>query len=244
MKLLSDVANVTRSETVRDSWNLSTRECGVQILITEVCDSTPEEIALVGDDDSAPGEFKVVSFPILGLFRRGRFCEQDDDMDWFDDAFEANLELAATWALTVEHAAGSTSWTNGAGVQTVALAATPTDAQVVAAVEAGRRQWVKSVSTRDKRPIMHVPPQLAPMLKVQGVLDNADKNIWGDRVVIGDGYDEHPQVFWTGPINIYLGERTTEQTPKARTNDELTTADQVMAIAVPPCSIVRVGTYA
>lgn len=246
MKLLGDAAKVVRQDTVRDTWNVSARECGVQMLITEACDPTPEEISLVGDDTTTPGEFKVVSFPILGLFRRGRFCELPDDLDWFDAAFEGNLELAATWALTVEHAAGSTSWTNGTGVQTVSLAGSPTDVQRVAAIEEGRRLWLKTVSTPQKKqgPIMHVPPVLAPMLKVQGVLDNADRNIWGDRVVIGDGYDEHPQVFWTGPITIYLGHRTTEATPKVRTNDELTSADQVMAIAIPPCSIVRVGAYA
>lgn len=246
MKLLGDggVADVTREDVVRDSWNVSARECGVQILISQTCSDTPTEIALIGDDTSAPGEFKAVSFPVLGFFRRGRFCEQPDDLDWFDDVFETNLELVATWALTVDHAAGSDSWTNGTGVQTVSLAATPTDAQQVAAIEEGRRLWLKTVSTRDKSPIMHVPPKLAPMLKVQGVLDNADRNIWGDRVVIGQGYDEHPQVFWTGPIGVHIGARTTEATPKARTNDELTASDQMMALVIPPCSIVRVGSYA
>lgn len=242
MKLL-DVTNVVHEDVVRDSWNVSSRECGVQMLISEVCDPTPEEISILGDDNTIPGEFKVVSFPILGFFRRGRFCEQADDLDWFDDVFEANLELVATWALTVEHAAGSTSWTNGTGVQTVSLAGSPTAAQRVDAIAAGRRQWFKSVSTRDKNPILHVPPSLAPMLKVNGVLENDDKTIWGDRVVTGAGYDEHPQAFWTGPITIHLGKRTSEQTPKVRTNDELTTGDQVMAIVVPPCTIVRVGTY-
>lgn len=243
MKLL-DVATVERGVQIRDAYNLPARECGVELRITEFCDTTPEDTALIGTDTSLPGEFKVASFPLQGFLRRGVLCAQPDDQAWFGRAFDQKLEFALTWALVVQHAAGAESWSNGAGTQQTALAGT-SDVQLRDAVAIARRQWMKSVMTDDaKGPILHVPPRYAAALKTQGVLESVDKSIYGDRVVIGDGYDEHPNIFYSGAIKIRLGEKIQDHVPVPRINNEINVIDLGVEIVVPPCSIVRAGAYA
>lgn len=244
MKLL-EAATVITGVQLRDYENRESRECGMELLLTEACTQSPEEREIVGGDDStSPGTYKAFSFPIQGFLRGGVLCQRPDDIDWFAAAFQNSLDMALGFALTVEYADGAQVWTNGPDVQSVALAATPTDAQLGAAVAAGYRQWYKSVVVAAGGPILHVPPSLAARLKFAGVLLDDNKSIYGTPVVINPGYDEHPNIFWTGPITIKVGVPITENVPLARLNSRTLITDQFAEFDIPPCSIVRVGTYA
>lgn len=243
MKLL-DVATVERDLQIREFYPVTARECGVEIRLSEFCDLTPEVLAMIGTNTSSPGEFKAASFPVEGYLRRGTMCALPDDQRWFGRAFDNKLEFALTWALTVEHAAGTQTWLNGSGTQQTVLAGT-SDVQLRDAVAVARRQWMKSVMTDDPGgPILHIPPKYAAALNFQGILIDEDESIFGDRVVIGDGYDEHPNIFYSGPITIRLGTKKQEMVPRARVNNETNVIDLAAAIIVPPCSIVRAGVYA
>ena len=240
MKLL-DVANVERPDRVDYVGEFTSRECGVEILLTEFCDATPTDTAVVGSPTSAPGAFKSIAFPIDGFLRRNTFCNQPDDLAWFAQSFTQKLEFVLTWALTIEATTGTESWTGATGVQSVTLAGTTT-AQRVAGIYAARRQWFKSVIA-PAGPILHLPPSWGADMKAAGLLNDSNTTVNGDPVVLGDGYDEHPQAFWTGPITIVLGALNKESVPRARLNDAVHVMDQVARFDVAPCSIVRVGAY-
>lgn len=243
MKLM-EAATVRRNVQLRDYRNQRARECGVEIYLSEFCDDTPENIAVMGTANSAPGDYRVTAFPIAAFLRQGVFCEQPDDQAWFTAAFENHLDYALTYALTVEHIAETEVWTNAPGVQTISLVSNPTTDQRGAAVAAGRRQWFKSVVSADPLgPILHVPPSHLPALKFSGVVLDKDTTVWGDRVVCGEGYDEHPQEFWSGPIGVELGVVESENVPRAMINSTTRVADVAAAIDIVPCSIVRIGSY-
>lgn len=245
MRLLEFAPPVT-NEQMRDYWNRSARECGVELLLTEACTESPTEHAIVGGHGSKIGDnYKVASFPIQAFLRTGILCAQPDDMEWFTQAFMQSLEMAISYGFTIEAAAGTDTWTNGPGVTVQAQAGTttPTITQRVDAIKAGRRLWYKTVITETGIPVMHVPPSLAPDLKFNGVLQDDNKNIWGDPVVIAPGYDEHPNVFFTGPIEIKLGKLMRDNVPVPRMNNQTMVADVFAAIDVAPCSIVRIGAY-
>jgi hypothetical protein len=183
------------------------------------------------------------------MLHRSVQCVQDSDREWWRTAFGASIEYALTRALVIEPVAGSETWVGAAGVQTVALGASPTDAALATAVMAGRAQWFATVTSRTAKPIMHIPPSMAPALVRGGVLfgtpDGEVHSIVGDRVVVGDGYDiATPHVFFTGEIIIHLAPVDDEggPLPIPRLNDLTDFKNVIAAIDVAPCGIVRVGS--
>jgi len=215
--------------------------------LEDACD--PTTIALRGTTGSVPGQYKVEPFALRGILRRGQFCKEDDDAAWWTAAFEKSLEFALTRALVIQPVAGTNAWVGDAGVQTVALGGSPTDAALATAVMAGRTQWFNTVTSVTGKPIMHVPPSMAPALARGGVLGYGNNgevySIAGDPVVIGDGYDvASPHVFFTADVEIYLMAADDEggPLPVARINDLVDAKNIVAMIDTAPCGIVRVGS--
>lgn len=243
MKLLDIATKVSGRVDMYDE--IPTRECGVEIRLTDACDTgSASDVELIGTAASAPGTFKTAAFPLEGILRRGSYCSEPDDLSWFARAFTAKLEFILTWMLTIEHSAGSETWTNGAGVQTVALGATPSVDQRVAAIMAARLQW-ESTIVADSGPILHVPPSQAPALVAAGlIVPDGSVTVSGDPVVVGAGYDKHPQVFWSGPITIALGPLNQQSVPRSRLNEVVNALDQWARFEFAPCAVVRVGSYA
>jgi hypothetical protein len=149
----------------------------------------------------------------------------------------------------IQPVAGTEAWVGDAGVQTVTLGVTPTDAALATAVMAGRAQWFASVTSKDGNPVMHVPPSMAPALVRGGVLfgtpDGEVHSIAGDKVVVGAGYDiTTPHVFFTGDVIIRMTDVDDEggSLYRKRLNEKVDARNMAAAIDIAPCAIVRVGS--
>jgi len=260
MKLL-DVATVNPQDRVAGQhWRMGyrgvSRECAVSVELQVPCPPDPATAAwnatvtpLIGTVDSTKAQYDVTPVPIRYYLRQSVTCEQDDDKDWFKDAVQAKTDYVVSRALVMETPTGSDTWVGAAGVQSVTLAASPTAANWQTSVAAARELWVKSVVSRNDHPILHVPPSLAGQLMLAGLLqingpEQVD-SIWGDKVVISDGYDDPatPHVFLTGEIIVRLSELDDEGGPRydRRLNDYILEAHRWAAIDLAPCAIVRVG---
>lgn len=249
---LLKAANVNPSDGDRatrwsQGYNRSARECGVLLELAEACD--PTMIALRGTTALRPDTYKVMPFALRGLLQRSVGCTEDDDATWWADAFGGSIEYALTRALVIQPVAGTESWVGDAGVQTVTLGVTPTDAALATAVMAGRAQWFASVTTKTGKPIMHVPPSMAPALVRGGVLfgtpDGEVHAFNGDTVVVGAGYETAtPHVFFSSDVVIRMTAVDDEggPLPRARLNDVVHARNIVAMIDVAPCGIVRVGS--
>jgi thioredoxin reductase len=130
----------------------------------------------------------------------------------------------------------------------VALGATPTPAALAAAVVAARKLWKATVV--GNHPVFHVPPSLVPDLIAANVLvsraiDGEIAEVWGDTIVVGDGYEtDVPRCFFTGSIDIHIaGPKDDSPVMYFRQNESVVAVDEVAIVDVPPCSIVRVGAY-
>lgn len=248
MKLL-EAARVNQ-----DSLNLygagyysDTRECGLQVRLTDACEE--ESIELIGDENSASGTYYVKPFAVEAELRRGVRCERADDQSWVEKALEASLEYALSRALVIQPIAGTTSWLGDAGVQSVTLPGSPTADNYGTAVMEARKKWFDSVVSLEGGPILHVPPSLVLTLVKAGVLqmnqDGEAATILGDKVVIAPGYDRTgAAVFFSGQIKIaYMPIDSNDLLRRARTNDSVVVANTVAIVDTAPCAIVRVGSY-
>lgn len=259
MKLL-DAATVNPQDRWADRWQLGyagvSRECAAHVEIEVPCPPDSATAAwnatvtpLIGSTASRKAQYDVLPFPVRAFLRQDVTCEQPDDKDWFIDAFKAKVDYIVSRALVMETVTGSDTWTGAAGVQTVALAATPTAANWRTSVAAARKQWTHSVISRETHPLLHVPPLLAGELMAASLLQingpEEVNSIWGDKVIISDGYDDAatPKVFFTGEIIVRLSGVNDEGGPKYnhRMNDYLLEIDQWAAVDLAPCAIVRVG---
>lgn len=259
MKLI-DTATVNPQDRWTGHWEMGypgvSRECAVQIELQVACPPDPATAAwdatvtpLIGNVNSTKAQYDVTPVPIAYYLRQSVTCEQDDDKLWFTEAVNAKTDYVLSRALVVETPTGSDTWMGATGVQSVALAATPTVANWRTSVAAARKLWTHSVVSRNDHPILHVPPVLAGDLVGAGLLqingpEEVD-SIWGDKVVISDGYDDPttPHVFFTGEIIIRLGELAFEGPARYdhRLNDYILEARRYAAIDLAPCAIVRVG---
>lgn len=247
MKLL-EVASVNPDDMRwNQGYNATARQCNVQAELADACET--DTIPLVGDVDSfGPGSYKVLPFPVQAFLRLPVSCEKGDDESWFREAFEKFQERAITRALVVQPIAGAETWVGDTNVQTVTLAGSATDAQLETAIFAARELWFATVFSASASPILHVPPSLTARLKRIGILEatpEGTKTITEDRLVIGNGYDvATPHVFWTGEIVVRLSdiEDRDGRVRRARMNDSVIPLDELGAIDVAPCSIVRVGS--
>lgn len=238
MKLLEVAALNPPLQNTRDArwelgYNAEARACGVQIDLEEACDTAT--VPLVGTVTSAAGHYKVVPFAIRGFLRRSVMCSRDDDVSWFKAAFTGAMEYAISRALVIQPAAGAQTWIGDTG------------AQNAASVTAARALWFSTVVSTTGNPIMHVPPSLAPGLVTAGVLmitTDGVHSIFGDPVVIAPGYEKaSAQVFFTGDIGVHLSGVDDEGglLYRPQLNTDVIPFNQIAAIDVAPCSIVRVG---
>jgi hypothetical protein len=251
MKLL-DAAIINPQDEYSDpntwlrTYGQSGRECAVHLEIEDGCD--PAVVNLRGSTATTPAVFEVTPFFDRGFLRRSTKCEREDDMKWFMAAFEQAREYVTSKALVVQAIAGSVNWIGAAGVQSVALGATPTAQERVAAISAARDLWFRTV-TSPYEPVMHVPPSLAPELVTSGVLQptapNEVSSVWGDNVVITAGYQTAtPKVFFTPKLVIRTTATDEEggRIYRAQLNSSTITLSQGIAIELNPCTVVRVGS--
>jgi hypothetical protein len=228
----------------RLGYDQTARECNVQVEFAEACDTN--YIALVGDENSfGPGQYKVVPFILEAFLRQGILCQEPDDGAWFRASFEGIAEYAFTRALVIQAVPGTESWIGDNSVQVQTLAGS-TDANLETGITAARALWLSTVVTPDGKPIMHVPPSMVYRLVRLGMLlattEGKVYSPMGDKVVVGDGYDANPHVFFTGPIVIRTGPvKVEEDLIHARMNDTTIAGDHLGMIDVAPCSIVVVG---
>lgn len=239
--------NDGRVDWLGNGYNAQSRECGVQMRLTDACEE--ESIELVGDENSEVAQYTVKPFAIEAQLNRSVLCERPDDTEWVKKVVEANLDYPLSRALVIQPIAGTNSWIGDAAVPTVALGADPTADDYTAAILEARAQWFETVMSIKGGPILHVPPSLVPTLVKGGILsmkgDGDAATILGDRVVIGTGYERtNMNVFYSGEIKIYHSSiDTNDILRRARTNSSIILANLIALIDVAPCSIVRVGSY-
>jgi hypothetical protein len=243
MRLL-DAAMVNPSDRWAARWRNGydgvSRECAVMMHVEDPCPTDPadfeaDDITLIGDVDSRPGQYRVSPMAIRSYLRQSVFCEQDDDKDWVRRAVAAKAEYVLGRAMVEQLTQGGETWIGTAGVQNAATLA------------AARNLWETTVVSPLGQPILHVPPSMAPNLVTTGALVITEKgdaySVFGGPVVINAGYEKAtPQMFLTGEIIIRLADVDIEGVDyDHRINNYTLTASQWAAIDLAPCAIVRVG---
>jgi hypothetical protein len=246
-------------------WDGDPRECsGISVYLSE-CD--PEATSDVigdqdGDDPTDACAYRVVPFGIVAELRRSTRSAQEDDVEWLSAQLRASAEIPVSRGLLVRQGmgiarrddasvVGSDTWIGNPDVHQIPAPA-PDDSNAVASAVAEGRAWFFG-HTIGISPILHVSPAYAITLKKAGVVEldpanGEDRTVWGDPVVISEGYSDIgglspvPMAFWTGPIEITLGEVDAEEIIRqVRTNRSLIQATMRAAIDTPPCAMVRIG---
>jgi len=262
MKLL-DAATVNPQDENAARWlngyKGTTRACSVHMEIQQPCPADPEDfdadvVNVIGTVDSRPSQYDVLAFPVRSYLRSSTLCQRDDDAAWFAEAIKTKLDYLASRALVLETVGGSDTWIGAAGVQSVALAGspTPTVANWRSSIAAARKLWMKTVVSRSPNPIMHVPYSLHAEIASTGLIQitgpGEASTATGDKVVIADGYDEAatPRVFFSGEIVVRLGDGDGlpgygQVQYDHRLNDWKLENVEWISVDVAPCSIVRVG---
>lgn len=253
MRLL-DVANVNPRPGSRapadgrwaQGYNTSARSCSVQMEIEDPCGGEANGV-IVGDITDAKACYFVQPFPVRSFLRMSTKREQPDDKDWFGDAARAKLEYVAGKALVTQVFPTAVTWIGDAGVQSVALAGTSA-AQYRTAVADAFDLWQSTVVDPIGDPLLHVPPRLVPDLIAANILTATSPTDlaapgFTPKVVSSPGYDANAKIFFTGEVIVRMSDVDDEGGPlyTARINNLTFAQNQVMAIDVPPCSIVRVG---
>lgn len=248
MARLLDVAEVHRGDGQwMMGWEDRALGCAGQMWFNDPC-AADGDIAIIGDPDAPrpPVTYKVQPFGIVATLEMPVNCYRLDDMAWLEKAVDQENELAVTSALVTEVLTGVEyqNWVGADGVTEV------TGANLVAGTIDARQTWIKQVMGGDKggQPIMHVSPWAAPDLMNGGIIQVAGNkgeafSIYGDPVVIGDGYGQKPPVFFTGPLDIYISSVQNMEGPIINTKNNRASllVNQMAAIDVAPCTIVRVG---
>lgn len=246
MQLL-DVATVHQGNGQwMQGWEAVARGCATSLFFAEPCDSDSQRKII--DPDAESVKYAVTPFGIVATMEFPVNCGASDDESWLSKAIQAENELAITRALYVPVASqASENWVGAAGVTEVPYGTGTfplADSTVLA-----RQTWIEqNMASGDSagHPIMHVSPYAAPGMVRDGVLQIAgSKNeafsIFGDPVVIGDGYLPGPPVWFSGPIDVYISTAEVYGIPNAKANRITWGANQIAAIDIAPCMIVRVG---
>lgn len=243
MQLL-DVATVHQGNGQwMQGWEATARACATDLAFADPCESDDQREIINSSDESV--KYKVTPFGIVATMEFPVNCASPDDEGWLDKAIQSENELSLTRALYVPVTSGtSENWVGAAGVTEVAYGTGgfPLADSTVKA----RETWISQVmgGKPDGHPIMHVSPYAAPGLVRDGVLAILDKgpvSVFGDPVVIGDGYLEGPPVWFSGPVDVYLSTAQIFGIPSGRNNRVSWGANQIAAIDIAPCMIVRVG---
>lgn len=246
---LRDVANPNPAQArfMGRGWENTTRMCegGLRVRLVDPC-SPDERRYLMGSEDreATTTQYHVEPFGIEVDLSRSVMCERVDDAAWLEAASADAVTLALGVAM-VDPIVDTDSWVGGPGVREVPLAANPTPAQRGAAAATA---WTTiSHTTLDplNPPIMHVPPSLIVPMMQSGVLTmpapGEPVSVWGGPVVIEDGYDVRPVVFFTRTPDVYVSLLEGFEQRAVRLNDGIKVINAIGAIDVPPCAIVRVG---
>lgn len=226
-------------------YNAPSRSCAMHMEIEDPCGGQGNT-NLMGGVTSRPDQYRVAPVIVRSFLRQGVRCEQPDDEEWFRRAIGAKLEYVAGGALVTQWSTDIETWIGDAGVQSVTLAGTSA-AQYRAGVVAAYDLWHKTVASEHGEPLLHVPPALVPDLEAAGIVKVTSptdlSSVYSPKVVASPGYDLNPKIFFTGEIIVRITGIDDEGGPlnQARLNDVTISANQQLAIDVPPCSIVRVG---
>lgn len=241
MRLLDAATVVNGSGRWTAGQDMDTRSCAISVTLEEACDVGTSTV-ITGAED--PDKYTVRAFGINALLPRSVGCERKDDNEWTAEQLRDATEQAIGRALVVEPFTGSETWVGVTGVATVPYTpATPVvAATLAAAVIAGRKAWV---ATNIGNAVLHVPSSLLPALIDQRiVMDDGDETVWGDAVVVNDGYEALDQPFWTGPITIYLDAVQSGETGRTILGNRVDySAYRVAAVDMAPCAVVLVGGY-
>lgn len=222
------------------------RQCAMHMETEDPCGGEANG-AIIGDVTDRKGDYWVQPVNVRSFLRQSVSCEQPDDKDFFRQAVAAKLEYVAARYLVVELAPAVQTWIGDAGVQSVALAGN-TAAQYRTAVAEAYDLWHSTVADVHSEPVLHVPPALVPDLEAANILavtgPREISSVYSPKVVASPGYDTAtPKVFFTGEVVVRISGIDEEGGPlyEARLNNVTISANQVLAVDVAPCSIVRVG---
>jgi hypothetical protein len=244
-------------------WDGDPRGCGgVSVYISDPCDPDAGQ-DVIGSAADADGRnpasvddcsYRVVPFGFVAEMVRSTRMSKDDDMDWLAGALKESSEIPVARGLLVQTGVApreNTTWIGNDQATEIAAPALTDNNAVADAVAAGRSAFF--AKTIGLRPILHVNPGRAITLKKAGVVEldpnnGDDRTAWGDPVVISEGYSDIPDLspvplaFWTGPLEITLGDVNREDVVKAtRMNRTLLQVTRMAAIDTLPCAIVRIG---
>lgn len=226
-------------------YNAPTRQCAMHVEIEDPC-GTEGNVALLGTVASRPDVYWVQPVNVRDFLRQSVGCQQPDDEAWFRQAVRAKLEYVAGGALVSQWSTRTETWIGDAGVQSVSLPGTSA-AQYRTAVAAAYDLWHSTVSDTNSEPLMHVPPALVPDLQAASILTVTSpteiSSVYSPKVVASPGYDRNPKIFFTGQVTVRVSDLDDEGGPlnEARLNNVTISANQQLAVDLPPCSIVRVG---
>jgi hypothetical protein len=244
-------------------WDGDPRGCGgITIYIAAPCDPAGGQ-DVVGTAADADGRnpasvddcaYRVVPFGFVAEMIRPTRMSKDDDMDWLVKAVKEASEIPVARGLLVQTGTApreSATWIgNDLATEIAAPALTDNDAIADAVAAARTAFFAKTIGLQ---PILHVNPGHAVRLKKSGVVEldpanGQDRTAWGDPVVISEGYSDIPDLspvplaFWTGPIEITLGDVNREDLVRVhRMNRTLLQVTRMAAIDTLPCAIVRIG---
>lgn len=221
-------------------WEEMQRACMAQVDVADPCDLTGALTVVGGDADTV--KYTIKPFAITATMDMPVSCSAADDEGWLDKAIQSANEMTLTRALYTQMFMEYDNWVGAVGTIESPLS-TGNFILADSTVEA-RNTWLETVA--GERPIMHVSPYAAPGLVREGVLQITGSkgeafSIYGDPVIIGDGYLAEPPVWFSGPIDIYLSAAEVYVGRETKKNQVVYVANQLAAIDIAPCEIVRVG---
>lgn len=239
-------------------WNGDPRGCGgVSIYIQDPCEpaTTSDVVGTEADENTVDQcAYRVIPFGYVAEMRRNVRMAQEDDGAWLAKALKASSEIPVARGLLVQIGVAGRlgdTWIGNPEATQIAAPALTDQAAVGTAVGAARTAFFSK--TIGVQPILHVSSAAATALVQADVVgfspvDGEAKTIWGDPVVISEGYDPIPGMtalpvaFFTGPVKITLSDVNEEDVIQAtRLNRVMFQASQIAAIDTLPCAIVRIG---
>lgn len=257
MKLL-DAAEVLPRGTGEGwarGWDGDPRVCsGVHVYLSECDPAATADIIGTDTFEDTSCAYRVIPFGIVAELDRKTMAARPDDAEWLRKALQESAEIPVARGLVVRQGWGSAlgdTWIGNASATQITAPALTDLPAVAAAVSAGRKAFF--AKTFGIKPILHINPEHATVLKNSGVIqldptNDLTETIWEDPVVISEGYYDitgmtaTPMAFWTGPIKVTLSDVNKEEVIHAtRRNRERYQVTMIAAIDTSPCAIVRIG---
>lgn len=229
---------------------IANRSCAVDISLQDICDREADPVLLV--EGGVVSKYVTRPIGVVADLELPAFCARDDDESWLTSVIKDAVDLAVSTALVTQPpstAYGEGVWIGHEDVISVPFAGNSAEGFVLA-IGRARTKWLRSVAhTNNEKPILHVSPELAPVLNRAGMLHISGTDtpniatIWGDDVVMSPGYDSvAPVAFWTGPLEIIISDPETMLGRTLGKNQVSLQSSMIALIDIPPCTIVRVVT--